>query len=154
SQLGYDYEAVVVPAYQTALAIQETLVRQHPEDRNLRFDLGYTYLYLMWGRHHRTVTNYQGKALAIFEGLVREAPVDPLARADYARALGINEVWETGHPECVALLAQALPTYEQLVREFPLSAEFRRELAYVLHSSAHHGPFDHQTKLEMLERAN
>ncbi len=153
-QIGYDYEAVVLPAYKTALAIQESLVRQYPNNRDLRFDLGYTYLYLMWGRHHNTVSNFQSKAVAIFEGLVREAPADPLARADYARALGINEVWETGHPDCIALMAQALQIYEQLVREFPLSAEFRRELAYVLHSSAHHAPYEHQIKLDMLARAN
>src|SRR5258706_13101120 len=45
---GADSATVVVPAYDSPLALQQQLLREHPEDRAPRSDLGSTYPSYLW----------------------------------------------------------------------------------------------------------
>ena len=91
--IGADHQKIAVPAYQSALAIQEQLVREHPKDRKLRSNLGWTHLLSAWyGPDGPVRSNSLAKAVAIFEALASETPGDPLARADLAWAL-YNSSW-------------------------------------------------------------
>ena len=150
---GADSLTVVSPAYDSALAIQEQLVREHPEDRALRSDLGWSYFFNVWGGDINNEKRKHSVALAIetFEALVKEAPDDPLARADLGWALwrqGIGGAGIAGQP---AATARSLGIREQLVKEFPQSAEFRRELATSLQWQSRSE--DPPTALAMLSRA-
>ena len=74
-EVGADYNKVVIPAYNSALAIQQQLVREQPENRSFRADLGYTIIYSkLWWNDVSGVKVYQPQAIATFEGLVRENP--------------------------------------------------------------------------------
>jgi tetratricopeptide (TPR) repeat protein len=155
---GADYNKVAVPAFESALAIQQQLVREHPENRALRSDLGWTYVFYAWCEPSFPATNQQAiaratRAVAIFEALVGEAPGDPLARADLAWALTVV-AWNSTGAVPRPLYERALAIREQLVKETPQSAEFRRDLACSLHdvtgvTSGH----DSAAALAMLSRA-
>ena len=129
---GADHAKIIVPAWQSALAIQEQLVREHPRDRRLRSDLGWTHIILVDQGAFNAATNRQiiASGVAIFETLVSEAPDDPLARGDLAWALWLAS--SSSSSEQRLLSDRALAIREQLVKEFPQSAEFRFELAVSL----------------------
>ncbi|HTS17438.1 MAG TPA: protein kinase [Verrucomicrobiae bacterium] len=151
---GADAMTVVAPAYESALAIQQQLVREHPENRALRSDLGWTCFFFLWGGEINTGKRQQALAqsIAIFEALVDETPNDPLARADLGWALwrkGLGSLDDSGSR---AATARALAIREQLVKEFPQSAEFRRELATSLQWQSRLED-DPATALDMLSRA-
>ena len=145
---GADSGAVVVPAFESAFAIQQQLVREYPENRALRSDLGWTDICYAWCVDDDKYQQTLARAIAIFEALVDEAPGDPLARADLAWALfdstwaGINDA-----------SARGLAIREQLVKEFPQSAEFRQGLADSLQRHASLLQDDHDAALAMLSRA-
>ena len=154
---GADYAAVVKPAFESAFAIQQALVREHPENRALRSDLGWTYISYAWSGHQ--MADFQKttrQAVTIFEALVAEVPSDPLTRADLAMALW-ESTWGFYDAGSYATGARALAIREQLVKEFPQSAEFRRDLATSLqwqgHQQAYHFQHDHAAALAMLSRA-
>lgn len=70
-------------------------------------------------------------AVEIFRNLVAENPADPFARDDLVWAL-----WRLAEAvdrdEALVLLNNAIAIAEQLVREYPASTEFQRELANAL----------------------
>jgi tetratricopeptide (TPR) repeat protein len=150
---GTDYETVAIPAYEAAFAIQKQLLQEHPENRTLRSNLGWTYVFFGWGGPN--VSNNRealAQAASIFEALVKETPDDPLARADLAWAL-----WETTFnadpASAQADSTRAMAIREQLVKEFPQSAEFRRDLADSLHRHAFFVRDDPIAALALLSRA-
>jgi len=152
---GADGATVVGPAYDAALAIQQQLLREHPENRALRSDLGWTYFFFLWGgRDINTGKRQQAiaQAIAIFEALVDETPGDPLARADLGWALWRKGVGSSDDSGNRAATARSLAIREQLVKEFPQSAEFRRELATSLQWQSRLED-DHNTALAILSRA-
>ena len=147
---GADYNQVAKPAYDSALVIQEQLVREHPENRALRSDLGWTCMVDSdFGNADR---NKLQRAIDLFDALVREDPGDPLARGDLATALG-SMVWHSTGSQRLALLNRALEIREQLVKEFPRSAEFRSSLASILKQQAHLSQADYSIRLAILSRA-
>jgi hypothetical protein len=154
---GADYATVAVPAYESAFAIQQQLVREHPENRVLRSNLGWTYLFYAWGGDFTNAKNRQAiaQAIAIFEALAVETPGDPLARADLAWALYQSTWGSEGSDDARNRAAgtRALAIREQLVKEFPQSAEFRRDLANSLEAQSSLLENDHATALAMLSRA-
>jgi tetratricopeptide (TPR) repeat protein len=124
-------------AYRQALAIQDQLLHEHPGDRGLRSDRGWTSLMMAWRSSMSPMENEQAcnQAIATFEQLVEESPADPLARSDLALALWLL----SGRPYCSNALAvsqRALALREKLVMEFPRSAECRRNLANSLQRCA------------------
>jgi tetratricopeptide (TPR) repeat protein len=152
---GADYATVALPAYESAFAIQRTLVREHPENRALRSDLGWTYIFYVWSGETNEARRQQAvaQAVAIFEALVDEVPGDPLARADLAWARWRQGIGPDGTLTSAAA-AQATALREQLVKEFPRSAEFRQQLASSLQVRASHLQWDdHAAALAMLSRA-
>jgi tRNA A-37 threonylcarbamoyl transferase component Bud32/tetratricopeptide (TPR) repeat protein len=151
---GADYTMVAVPAYESAFAIQKQLLREHPESRVLRSNLGWTYVFYAWGGDFGNTKTRQAiaQAIAIFEALAGETPGDPLARADLAWALW-QGTWELHNADSREAGARALAIQEQLVKEFPQSAEFRRDLANSLEDQSSLLRKDHTTALAMLSRA-
>jgi len=146
---GADYNRAK-PAYDSALAIQEQLISVHPEDRALRSDLGWTCMVTSdFGNADR---NKLQRAIDLFDALVREDPGDPLARGDLARALS-SMVWHSTGSQVLALSNRALEIREQLVKEFPRSAEFRSGLASSLKQQAHLSRTNYSTGLAILSRA-
>lgn len=157
-EVGADYNKIVIPAYNSALAIQQQLVREQPENQSFRADLGWTIIYSkLWWNDVSGVKVYQPQAIAIFEGLVRENPEDPFARSGLAWALGLDVAGVfPDDPEKMAKSERRLALLEQLVKEYPLSAEFRRDLANQLawYPSAGESASDHVTELARVSRAN
>jgi tetratricopeptide (TPR) repeat protein len=147
----------VMPAYESAFAIQEQLVREHPENRSFCADLGWTLIYWkLWGCVHAEANQDQQRVLAIFERLVSETPDDPFARSGLVWSLGLAEGWNQSDAGYVAASNRRLAILEQLVKEYPLSAEFRRDLAnqlmwYDLNSD---GSFKPEDFIARLDRAN
>jgi len=127
-----------VPLFKSAIAIQDQLIREHPTDRAIRSDLGWSHFLSTWANRHTPQAQTEDYvATAIFERLVSEDPSDPLARADLAWAL-----WDTGWSDApsnrLAVAERSLAIREQLVKEFPESADFRRDLANSLQQNAIH----------------
>ncbi len=149
---GADYATVAVPAYESALAIQQQLVREHPENRALRSDLGWTYFFYAWGGNSSDAKRQAlARATAIFEALVDEAPGDPLARADLAWALwrpsgawGFGRRWQprgsragTGHSratgEGIPSIGRVPPrTGHQSAMAIPFAGRSRRRAGHVV----------------------
>src|ERR1035441_10108871 len=149
---GAEHEKVAVPAYQSALAIQEQLVREHPRDRRLRSNLAWTHLLSAWFAPEATVRSQsRAQAVAMFEALLGEAPGDTLARADLAWAL-FNSSWSPS-PQQRTMSDRSLAMREQLVSEFPKSAEFRRDLASSLRLQAILVHGDEAAALPILSRS-
>ena len=69
--------------------------------------------------------------MKIFRSLVAEDPTDPFARDDLVWA-DWRLAEHSEHDEALVLLNDAIAVAEQLVREYPASAEFRRDLANAL----------------------
>jgi serine/threonine protein kinase len=157
-EIGADYNKVVIPAYNSALAIQQQLVKERPENPSFRADLGCTIIYSkLWWNDISEVKAYQPQAIAIFEGLVRENPEDPFARSGLVWALGLDVAGVLpDDPEKMAKSERRLALLEQLVNEYPLSAEFRRDLANQLawYPNAGESATDHVAELARLSRAN
>jgi serine/threonine protein kinase len=157
-EIGVDYTNIVIPAYEAAFAIQQKLVRDYPENRAFLADLGWTLVYWkMWGVPHNPDDTNQMRALTIFESLYHENPDDPLTRSGLVWALGLAQPWNNSDPEYVSSSKRRLALLEELVREFPLSAEFRRDLANQLSwspPSVINGTGDAAGYLADLTRAN
>ena len=124
--IGADHEKVAVPAYQSALAILQSLVSEHPLNCKLRSNLAWTRLFSAWYAPDSPAREHSlAEAVATFEAMAGEFPDDALARADLAWGLYMSS-WPAGSQQR-AFCERALSIREQLVREFPKSAEFRGE---------------------------
>jgi tetratricopeptide (TPR) repeat protein len=127
------FDQSVMDQFEKARKLQEQLLQEHPGDRMLRENLGWTCILEEWRPHTMPPTPEQAgrQAIDIFRGLVAENPTDPFARDDLVWAL-----WRTiryiDPPEALKKVNEAVAIGEQLVREYPASAEFRRELANAL----------------------
>ncbi len=127
------FDQRVIAEFEKARTLQEQLLKEHPGDRALRSSLGWTFILEMWRPHtFAPLPETAGRqAVAIFKGLVAEDPSDPFARDDLVWAL-----WRLSahvhQAEGLAMANEAIAIGEQLVREYPASAEFRRELANAL----------------------
>jgi tRNA A-37 threonylcarbamoyl transferase component Bud32/tetratricopeptide (TPR) repeat protein len=155
NEIGEDYTNIVLPAYNSALAIQRQLVREQPKNRSFRSELGWTIVYArLWHDTNGIETN-QPQAVAIFEELAREDPADPFARDGLVWALGLDIAWNMpDDPEYEAKSKRRLALMEQLVKEYPRSAEFRRDLANELNFMAGTIGSDYNAKLSWVSRAN
>ena len=128
-EIGADFTNIVTPAYKSALAIQQQLVSEQPGNQSFRADLGWTIVYSKLWHDVSEAKIYQPQAIAIFEGLARENPDDPFARLGLAWALGLNHgMADVDVSEKAAKSERRRELLEQLVQEYPLSAEFRRDL--------------------------
>jgi tetratricopeptide (TPR) repeat protein len=153
---GASREAVALPAYESAIAIQEQLVRERPADRRLRSDLGWSYVIYAWHAPNDSpgVRHANARAIELFESLVRETPNDPLARADLAGGLMNLSLHSGDEPDAAAISGRARAIQEQLVKEYPRSAEFRRNLANNLYwHAARFLRNDPGAALAMIDRA-
>jgi tRNA A-37 threonylcarbamoyl transferase component Bud32/tetratricopeptide (TPR) repeat protein len=127
------FDQGVMDEFEKARKLQEQLLREHPGDRMLRENLGWTCILEEWRPHTIPPTPEQAgrKAIEIFRSLVAENPGDPFARDDLVWAL-----WRIDRyialPEALANVNESIAIGEQLVQEYPASAEFRRELANAL----------------------
>jgi hypothetical protein len=123
----------VMAEFEKARKLQEQLLKEHPGDRSLRADLGWTFVLEEWRPHKFTPSPEQAgkQAVEIFRSLVAENPGDPFARDDLVWALW-RLSYSVERAEALALANNAIAIGEQLVREYPASAEFRRELANAL----------------------
>ena len=156
--IGEDYQQVVVPAYNSALAIQQQLVREQPENRAFRASLGWTIVCSkLWYNDTSGAKEFQPQAIAIFERLVNESPEDPYARLGLVWALGIDAAAVLpDDPEKLSKSERRLALLEQLVKEYPHSAEFRRDLANQLawYPAAGEKTGDDEATLARTSRAN
>jgi serine/threonine protein kinase len=154
--IGEGYTNIVIPAFNTALTIQRQLVKEYSENRSFRADLGWTMIYSYLWHDPSGFKTYQPQAIAVFEGLVREDPADPFARSGLAWALGLGEWTWPDTPEKRAMSDRRLGLLELLVKEYPLSAEFRRDLANQLGFYPGLGEVDsdYGAMLARLSRAN
>ena len=75
------------------------------------------------------VSHANARAIEMFESLVKETPNDPLARADLAGGLMNLSLHSGDGPDAAAVSGRARAIQEQLVKEYPRSAELRRNLA-------------------------
>jgi tetratricopeptide (TPR) repeat protein len=157
NDVNEDYTNIVLPAYDTALSIQRQLVREQPTNRQYRFDLGWSLVFArLWHNTNGIATN-QPEAISVFEGLLHDYPGDPFARLGLAWALGINTEWHRAiDSQSGARSQRRLALLEQLVKDYPHSVEFRRDLANQLSLTAFRAeiPADSQIRLDWMTRAN
>ncbi|HWB52802.1 MAG TPA: serine/threonine-protein kinase [Tepidisphaeraceae bacterium] len=125
------FDQNVMDAFQKAQAIQEQLLQEHPGDRSIRMDLGWTFILEEWRPHKMSPSQEESgrRAIMIFRKLVAEDPSDPFARDNLVWALWRTVDLSNQNPEALPMAGEAVQIAEQLVREYPASAEFRRELA-------------------------
>ena len=156
SGIGENPTDIVLPAYDAALAIQQQLVKEQPENRSFRADLGWTMIYAKLWHNPLGFRIYQPQAIAIFERLALEDPGDPFARLGLVWALGLGEFKSLDTPEKVAMSERRLTLLEQLLKEYPQSAEIRRDLATQLAAYPVPGEnaSDSRAKLVRISRAN
>jgi tetratricopeptide (TPR) repeat protein len=127
------FDQSVMDQFEKARKLQEQLLQEHPGDRKLRENLGWTCILEEWRPHTMPPTPEQAgrQAIEIFRSLVAENPGDPFVRDDLVWAL-----WRTsryvGPGEGLSMVNEAVSLSERLVQECPASAEFRRELANAL----------------------
>jgi tetratricopeptide (TPR) repeat protein len=132
------FDQGVLEQYEKARKLQEQLLREHPGDRTLRENLGWTCILEEWRPHTMPPTPVHAgrQAIEIFRRLVAENSGDPFLRDDLVWAL-----WRTARhvdmAEALSAVNESIALGEQLVREFPASAEFRRELANALNVKSH-----------------
>jgi serine/threonine protein kinase/tetratricopeptide (TPR) repeat protein len=128
------FDQSVIDEFEKARKLQEQLLQEHPGDRMLRENLGWSCILEEWRPHRMPPTPVQAgrKAIEIFRKLVAEDPGDPFVRDDLVWAL-----WRIDQylPAAEALqdVNESVSLGEQLVQEYPASAEFRRELANALY---------------------
>jgi serine/threonine protein kinase len=122
--------------FEKARTIQEQLLQEHPGDRALRCDLGWTLVLEEWWPHDEPPPAEQAglRAIAMFRLLVAEDPADPFARDDllWATWLYTRLHDNLNDPAVRSIANEGLAIGEQLVRDFPASVEFRRDLANAL----------------------
>ena len=147
---------VVIPAYNSALAIQRQLVREQPENKSFRADLGWTLVYAKLWHDISGIETNQPEAIAIFEGLVREKPEDPFARLGLAWALGLSIARSYPEDPATMVMSERRLALEQLVKEYPFRAEFRRDLANQLdwYARPGEGTSNDTARLARVSRAN
>ena len=128
--------ASVVAEFEKARTIQEQLLREHPGDRALRCDLGWTLNLEEWWPHDEAPSAEQAglRAVVIFRQLVAEDPTDPFARDDLVWATWLYRRLhrDLNNPAVSSISNEGLAVGEQLVRDYPASVEFRRDLANAL----------------------
>ncbi|HEX4056064.1 MAG TPA: hypothetical protein VHX86_17515, partial [Tepidisphaeraceae bacterium] len=126
----------VVAEFEKARTIQEQLLQEHPGDRALRCDLGWTLNLEEWWPHHEAPSAEQAglRAIAMFRQLIAEDPADPFARDDlvWATWLYTRLHDDLSDPAVGSISNEGLAVGEQLVRDYPASVEFRRDLANAL----------------------
>jgi serine/threonine protein kinase len=155
-EIGADYTNIVLPAYDAGLSIQRQLVKEQPRNRSLHADLGWSMILARLWHDPTGVETNQPEAVGIFEALIREDPRDPFARIGLAWALGLTL---DGHmpndPERNPKAQRRLELLEELVKEYPHTAEFKRDLANELANHAKPGmPGNDEQKLAWITRAN
>jgi len=127
------FDESVMAQFEKARKLQEQLLQEHPGDRSLRANLGWTCILEEWRPHTVPPLPEQvgRQAIEIFRSLVAQDPGDPFARDDLVWAL-----WRItrylGENEATTDVNESIAIGEQLVHEYPASAEFRRELANAL----------------------
>jgi serine/threonine protein kinase len=131
------FDQRVMATFEKARTIQEQLLQEHPGDRALRSDLGWTLVLETWRDHDVPPPPAQTgmQAIEVFRKLLAEDPSDPFARDDLMWSLYIYARLHRGGdplPHAMALSNEAVAIGDQLVREYPVSAEFRRDLANAL----------------------
>jgi tetratricopeptide (TPR) repeat protein len=119
-------EGTAREAFEQAIAVQEELVRDHPERADLWRDLARSYdgraRVEVAQRRYVPAAEFHNKALAIRERLEREHPNDPEHRYDLAASwTGIAYLRRnTGQDESgLALLTRAHEVLEDLIHEHP-----------------------------------
>ena len=127
------FDQSVMDAFEKARKLQEQLLKEHPGDRMLRQNLGWTCILEEWRPHTVTPTPEQAgrQAIDIFRQLIAENPSDPFARDDLVWALW-RIIRYLSPVEALQDVNESVSLGEQLVKEYPESAEFRRELANAL----------------------
>jgi hypothetical protein len=154
-EIGAAYTNTVLPAYESGLTIQRQLVKEQPQNRSFRADLGWSIILARLWHDPTGVETNQAEAIALFEGLIREEPKEPFARAGLAWALGLNIAHNMPNdPELNAKAQRRLELLEQLVKEYPHTAEFKRNLANQLSFHALRIAADDEQKLAWIARAN
>jgi hypothetical protein len=127
------FDESVMAQFEKARKLQEQLLQEHPGDRSLRADLGWTCILEEWRQHRMPPLPEQAgrKAVEIFRSLVADDPSDPFARDDLVWGL-----WRlagyTEPAEGMSIVNEAVAVGEKLVQEYPASADFRRDLANAL----------------------
>ena len=128
--------ASVVAEFEKARTIQEQLLQEHPGDRALRCDLGWTLNLEEWWPHDEAPSSEQAglRAIAMFRQLVAEDRADPFARDDLVWATWLYRRLhhDENNPAVSSISNEGLAVGEQLVRDYPASVEFRRDLANAL----------------------
>ena len=140
---GEDIQKVIKPAFEAALSIQRQLIAEYPTNREIQSDLGWTLIFAPW-----SAPGFRGaseEAAAIFQKQLQADPTNPIIRADLAWALWQNGFY-TSVSNGLAMQHQARVMREELLAEFPRSAELRRDLAKCLQLSPDHS-------IDDLERA-
>ena len=125
-----------ITAYQEALVVYERLVRENPDNREFRKDLGGTHgnmasLYKQIGKPAEALAAQQ-KALEIRERLADEYPSVPMHRSYLSTSYHNtgNLYRQIGKPaEALASHQKALEIREPLAREYPNFNEFQDDLA-------------------------
>jgi tRNA A-37 threonylcarbamoyl transferase component Bud32 len=127
------FDQSVIDEFEKARKLQEQLLQEHPGDRMLRENLGWTCILEEWRPHTMPPTPEQAgrQAIDIFRKLVAENPSDAFARDDLVWALW-RIVRYLDPAEAIAKVNESIAIGEQLVQEYPESAEFKRELANAL----------------------
>ncbi len=128
--------------FEKARTIQEQLLQEHPGDRALRCDLGWTLSLEEWRpRDDAPWAERAGlRSIAMFRQLVAEDPADPFARDDLVWATFMYTRLRTNSndPAVSSISDEGLAVGEQLVRDYPASVEFRRDLANALEVNEDH----------------
>ena len=113
--------ASVVAEFERARTIQEQLLREHPGDRALRCDLGWTLNLEEWWPHDEAPSAEQAglRAVAMFRQLVAEDPADPFARDDLVWATWLYRRLhrDLNNPAVSSISNEGLAVGEQLVRD-------------------------------------
>jgi hypothetical protein len=127
------FDQSVMDEFEKARKLQEQLLSEHPGDRMLRENLGWTCILEEWRPHTVSPTPEQAgrQAIDIFRSLVAENTSDPFARDDLVWALWRIDRYLSS-AEALQDVNESISLGEQLVQEYPASAEFRRELANAL----------------------
>ena len=126
----------VVADFEKARIIQEQLLLEHPGDRSIRADLGWTLNLEQWWRREGPPSAQEAgkRAIALFRKMMAEDAGDPFARDDlvWATWLYTRQHLDLSDPAVREISNEGITIGEQLVREYPASAEFRRDLANAL----------------------
>jgi serine/threonine protein kinase len=120
----------VMAHFEKARKLQEQLLQEHPGDRSLRMDLGWTFILEEWRPHDLVPSPEEAgkQAIAIFRGLVADDPKEPFARDGLVWALWRTSAY-TAPAEGAPMADEAVSVGEKLVEDYPASAEFRRDFA-------------------------